>query len=57
MVGIYVNNKSDVELFSPGCWVGIVHARDELKQQPAADGGVYYLNIALEMAVSETVSD
>lgn len=56
MVGIYVNNKSDVELFSPGCWVGIVYARDELKQQPAADGGVNYLNIALEMAVSETVS-
>ena len=52
MVGIYVNDKKDVELFHPGSRVGIVYARDELKQQPAADGGVNYLNIALEMAVS-----
>ncbi|BFG79431.1 hypothetical protein PTKU46_74640 [Paraburkholderia terrae] len=52
MTGIYVNNKADADLFHPGCQVGIVYALDELKQQPAVDGGVNYLNIALEMAVS-----
>lgn len=51
MVGIYANSENDVELFHPGSRVGIVYARDELKQ-PATDGGVNYLNIALEMAVS-----
>ncbi|AVV67708.1 hypothetical protein HI806_26615 (plasmid) [Ralstonia solanacearum] len=52
MTGIYVNNKNDTKLFCPGCRVGIVYALDELKQQPAIDGGVNYLHIALEMAVS-----
>nr|WKF59906.1 hypothetical protein HUO10_004417 [Paraburkholderia busanensis] len=52
MTGIFVNNKSDAELVRPGCRVGIVYAQDELKKQPAANGGVNYLNIALEMAVS-----
>lgn len=52
MTGIFVNNKNDAELFRPGCRVGIVYALDELKQQPAANGDVNYLNIALEMAVS-----
>ncbi|WP_080425798.1 hypothetical protein [Burkholderia ubonensis] len=52
MTGIFVNNKSDAKLFRSGCRVGIVYAQDELKQQPAANGGVNYLNIALEMAVS-----
>lgn len=51
MVGIYVNSESDAELFNQGCRVGIIYARDELKQ-PAADGRVNYLNVALEMAVS-----
>jgi hypothetical protein len=52
MIGIYVNDKKDVDLFCPGCRVGIVYVRDQLKQQPAADGGPNYLDIALEMAVS-----
>lgn len=52
MTGIYVNNKNDAGLFRPGCLVGIVYALDELKQQPAANGGVNYSKIALEMAVS-----
>ncbi|MDN4065338.1 MULTISPECIES: hypothetical protein [Ralstonia solanacearum species complex] len=51
-VGIYVNKKTDAGLFRPGCRVGIVYALDELKQQPAADGGINYAKIALEMAVS-----
>ncbi|HDR9201845.1 TPA: hypothetical protein QDB48_003171 [Burkholderia vietnamiensis] len=49
--GIYVNNKIDAELFQPGRRVGIVYALDELKQQPAADGGVNQSKIALEMVV------
>lgn len=52
MVGIYVNNKGDADLFQPGRKACIVYALDELKQQPAADGGVNYSKIALEMAVS-----
>lgn len=51
-VGIYVNDKSDVGLFRPGYKVSVVYALDELKQQPAADGGVNYSKIALAMAVS-----
>ena len=51
-VGIYVNNKADAGLFCAGRRVGIVYALDELKQQPATDGGVNYAKIALEMAVS-----
>ncbi|KVL17376.1 hypothetical protein WS95_00130 [Burkholderia sp. MSMB1826] len=50
--GIYVNNKIDAELFKPGCRVGIVYALDELKQQPAMDGGLNQSKIAFEMAVS-----
>lgn len=50
--GIYVNNKIDAELFKPGRRVGIVYALDELKQQPAMDGGLNQSKIALEMAVS-----
>ncbi len=50
--GIYVNNKVDVELFQLGRRVGIVYALDELKLQPAVDGGVNQSKIALEMAVS-----
>ncbi|WP_230943748.1 hypothetical protein [Burkholderia anthina] len=50
--GIYVNNKVDVELFQPGRRVGIVYALDELKLQPAIDGGLNQSKIALEMVVS-----
>ncbi|MDR5777798.1 MULTISPECIES: hypothetical protein [unclassified Caballeronia] len=52
MTGIYLNNKADVKWFCPGHRVGIVYALDELKQQPAADGGVNFTKVALEMAVS-----
>ncbi|WP_232776919.1 hypothetical protein [Rahnella sp. AA] len=51
-IGIYTNNKSDVQLFKIGCKIDIVYALDELKQQPALDGGVNYSKIALEMAIS-----
>lgn len=51
-VGIYVNDKADISLFRVGCRVEIVYALDELKKQPALDGGINYSKIALEMAVS-----
>ncbi|WP_245641728.1 hypothetical protein [Paraburkholderia bannensis] len=51
-VGIYVNNSEDVKFFHVGSRVSIVYALDELKLQPANDGGVSYSKIALEMAVS-----
>lgn len=51
-VGIYVNDRGDVRLFQPGRRVDIVYALDELKLQPAPDGGVNYSKVALEMAVS-----
>lgn len=54
-VGIYVNNRRDIGLFRVGCRASIVYALDELKQQPASDGGVNYSRIALEMAVSTEV--
>ena len=53
-VGIYVNDKIDIGLFKPGHKVEIVYALDELKHQPAVDGGVNYSKVALEMAVSLT---
>ena len=51
-VGIYVNDKDDIRLFRHGFRADIVYALDELKQQPAPDGGVNYSKVALEMAVS-----
>jgi hypothetical protein len=51
-VGIYVNDKADIPLFRVGCRVELVYALDELKKQPALDGGINYSKIALEMAVS-----
>jgi hypothetical protein len=51
-VGIYVNNCQDIACFRVGCRASIVYALDELKSQPASDGGVNYSRIALEMAVS-----
>jgi len=50
--GIYVNDKADIALFRVGCRVELVCALDELKKQPAPDGGVNYSEVALEMAVS-----
>ena len=51
--GIYTNDTRDVELFSPGHLVHAAYALDELKRQPAPDGGVNYSRVALEMAISE----
>jgi hypothetical protein len=50
--GIYVNDKADIKLFQVGCRVELVYALDELKYQPALDGGINYAKAALEMAVS-----
>ena len=50
-VGIYVNNKADIPLFRVGCQVELVYALDEMKEQPAQDGSVNYVKVALEMAV------
>lgn len=51
-VGIYVNDPADAALFRLGCRVDVIYALDELKEQPSEDGGINYLSIALEMAVS-----
>jgi len=50
--GIYVSNEDDVNLFRAGHRVEVAYALDELKRQPAADGGVNYSRVTLEMAVS-----
>jgi hypothetical protein len=50
--GIYVSNEDDVNLFRVGHRVEVVYALDELKRQPAADGGINYSRVTLEMAVS-----
>jgi hypothetical protein len=44
--------EEDKKLFCVGSRVEIVYALDEMKQQPATDGGVHYSHIVLEMAVS-----
>lgn len=51
-VGIYLNDKSNVSMFQPGRRAKIVYALEELKKQPAPDGGVNYSRVALEMSVS-----
>jgi hypothetical protein len=51
-VGIYVNDPRDTALFTVGRRAEILYALDELKDQPADDGGMNYAQIALEMAVS-----
>ena len=50
-VGIYVNNESDTDLFCVDRRVEVVYALDELKLQPANDGGINTSRIALEMAI------
>lgn len=50
--GIYVSNEDDVKLFRMNHLVEVAYALDELKRQPAADGGVNYSRVTLEMAVS-----
>jgi hypothetical protein len=49
---IYALEKADRKLFIPGARVTMVFVLDEMKQQPAIDGGVNYLDIVLEVAVS-----
>ncbi|MDN2678465.1 hypothetical protein [Janthinobacterium sp. SUN033] len=49
---IYINHKQDISLFVPGAMVTMVYAQDELKAQPAADGGVNVARIVLEVAIS-----
>lgn len=49
---IYANDKADWTLFQVGHRVEIFYVFDELKRQPAEDGGVNYLDNVLEMAVS-----
>jgi hypothetical protein len=49
---IYTNDDADVALFQVGCRVEIMYVLDEMKEQPAEDGGINYLDIPLEMAVS-----
>jgi hypothetical protein len=50
---ILVNSQVDQQLFKVGSRVEMVYVFDELKEQPAPDGGVNYLDILLEMAVSQ----
>lgn len=49
---MYTNDKADRALFQVGHRVEVIYALDELKRQPAVDGGVNYLDNVLEMAVS-----
>jgi hypothetical protein len=49
---IYANQKQDRKLFVPGARVAVAYVLDELKRQPAPDGGVNYSKSVLEMAVS-----
>jgi len=49
---IYTHRKHDIKLFVPGATVTMVYALDELKAQPAADGGVNVARTVLEVCVS-----
>ncbi|MBR7631852.1 hypothetical protein [Janthinobacterium lividum] len=49
---IYMNDKQDIKLFVPGAMVTMVYVLDELKAQPAADGGVNVARIVLEVVIS-----
>ncbi|MBE3026931.1 hypothetical protein GQ37_022825 [Janthinobacterium sp. BJB1] len=49
---IYTQRRQDSKLFVPGATVTMTYALDELKAQPAADGGVDYARIVLEVSVS-----
>ena len=48
---IYTHHKHDIKLFVPGATVTMTYALDELKAR-AADGGVDYARIVLEVSVS-----
>ena len=49
--GIYVHRTEDRRLFKVGARVLTTYALDELKEQPAPDGGVNRLAILLEMRI------
>jgi hypothetical protein len=49
---IYCQSKRDKSLFRPDAYVMAFYVFDELKSQPAEDGGINYLKMVLEMAVS-----
>lgn len=49
---LYANRKPDRKVFVVGAAVRIVYVLDEMKEQPARDGGVSYSQSVLEMAVS-----
>jgi len=51
-LSIYANDEADIPLFRLGCRVDIVYVLDEMKKQPAPDGGINYLELPLEIAVS-----
>lgn len=46
------NDERDIGLYQVGKTVWIVYACNELKKQPADDGGVNYAEIILDIAVS-----
>lgn len=50
---IYVMKKTDQSLFVPGATVIMISALDELKFQPALDGGKNYSTVVLEVAISD----
>ncbi|OWQ47542.1 hypothetical protein CDL60_08950 [Roseateles noduli] len=50
--GIVVNEKSYRRLFRVGTEMRIRYALEELKRQPATEGGVNYIKILLEIAVN-----
>ncbi|APA71540.1 hypothetical protein YQ44_18705 [Janthinobacterium sp. 1_2014MBL_MicDiv] len=49
---IYTNHKRDSKLFIAGATVAIRYVLDELKAQPAADGGIHYARTVLDVAIS-----
>lgn len=49
---IYAHEKTDRKLFRSGAIVAVAYVLDELKKQPAADGGINYVETVLEMLVS-----
>lgn len=49
---IYTHRRQDIKLFVSGATVTMVYALDELKAQPAADGGVNVARTVLEVSVS-----
>jgi len=49
---IYAHRREGIKLFVRGAMVTMVYAFDELKAQPASDGGVNVARTVLEVSVS-----